>query len=401
MVYLYNYNTPYFEVITMHNKLDMSLFRLIKTQSVDNDKISVIVYVKDIDKALKFFDNAKYKVKAIYRFINAICVEIDISDLRGLVKSNYINFISSQAKVFAQVNVAKRIIRLQDFYADNILGQGINVVVIDTGVAPHTDFLFPSKRIIYFKDFVNKKENFYDDNGHGTFIAGLIGSNGVLSGKKYSGIAPLCKLIILKALDKDGQSSSVEMLEAMQWVFDNKDAFNIDIVCMSFGALPTSRLDPLMKGAEKLWDKGIVVVAAAGNSGPDRATIKSPGASRKIITVGSMDDSRNENGEFDVKKFKIADFSSRGPAFEFYKPDMVVSGVNLTSCGISSIYTTMSGTSVSAPIVAGISALILQKYNKKISPNQVKTLLEHYCHPIARDRNVEGFGYLAFEKIIK
>ncbi len=380
----------------MQNKLDMPLFNMIKTESISDGTISIIVYVKDIDKAIKYFNEKKFKIIAVYKFINAICIEIDISDLKGLVKSQYINFISSQTKVFAQVNVAKSIINLNDFYESGIMGQDINVAVIDTGITAHTDFLYPKNRIIFFKDFIENHNELYDDNGHGTFIAGLIGSNGVISAKKYSGIAPMCNLIILKALDKDGQSSSVEMLEAMQWVFDNKELFNIDVVCMSFGAMPTSKLDPLMKGAEKLWDSGIVVVAAAGNSGPDKNTIKSPGASRKIITVGSMDDARDNNDLYSIDNFKIADFSSRGPAFEFYKPDMVVSGVNLISCGIKSNYVRMSGTSVSAPLVAGVSALVLQKYNRKISPNQIKTLLEHYCHPIVRDRNQEGFGFLSF-----
>ena len=381
----------------MLNKLDNSLFKMVRAQQSTQKVLSVIVYVKDIDKAIEYFKSHNFKIIKTYKFINAICVELDMRDLDKITKSNYVNFVSSQAQVFAQVNIAKSIINVKTFYDNNFYGKGINVAIIDTGITNHIDFLFPTNRVIYFKDFTsNSEQNMYDDNGHGTFIAGVIASNGVAGAKQFSGVAPQCNLIILKALDKDGQSSSVEMLEAMQWVFDNKEKYNIDIVCMSFGAMPTSKLDPLMKGAEKLWDSGIVVVAAAGNSGPDKNTIKSPGTSRKIITVGSMDDCRNDKGEYEIKNFKIADFSSRGPAFEFYKPDMVVSGVNLTSCGIKSTYTKMSGTSVSAPLVAGVCCLIIERYNRKITPNQIKTMLEHFCTPIVRDRNSEGFGFLSF-----
>ena len=383
----------------MNNKLDKLLCKIVRAQQNDVSKLSVIVYVKDINKAIEYFEKLKYRLVKVYKFINAICIEIDVKDLQNIAKTNFVNFVSSQTKVFAQVNVAKDIIGVKTFYENGIYGKEINVAIIDTGISPHLDFLFPSNRIIYFKDFTDKnKTEIYDDNGHGTFIAGLIGANRIVGAKKYAGVAPLCNLIILKALDNDGQSSSVEMLEAMQWIYDNKEKYNIDVVCMSFGAMPTSKLDPLMKGAEKLWDSGIVVVAAAGNSGPEKNTIKSPGVSRKIITVGSIDDERNENGEYQKEKFKIAEFSSRGPAFEFYKPDLVVSGVNLISCGNKTDYTKMSGTSVSAPLVAGVSCLIIQKYNRKITPNQIKTMLQHYCTPIVFDRNSEGFGFLSFNK---
>ena len=383
----------------MLNKLDLSLFRILKAQQNTETTLSVIVYVKDIDKAIMYFESNNFKIVKVFKFINAICVEINIKDLNKIIKSNYVNFVSSQTKVFAQVNVAKKIINLDNFYMNGLSGHGVNVAIIDTGICPHLDFLYPYNRVKFFKDFTSKKSDnkIYDDNGHGTFVAGVIASNGISEEKKFAGVAPNCNLYILKALDGEGQSSSVEMLEAMQWVFENKDKYNIDVVCMSFGAMPTSKIDPLMRGAEKLWDSGIVVVAAAGNSGPEKNTIKSPGASRKIITVGSMDDKRKENGLYNASDFVIADFSSRGPAFEFYKPDLVVSGVNLTSCSIDKNYTKMSGTSVSAPLIVGVSCLILQKYKKKITPNQIKTLLLHNCKPIVKDRNVEGFGYLSFD----
>lgn len=395
-------------------KLDNNLSHLVKTLQNKSLHIDIIVFVKNFEKAINLFNLKNYKIKAVFPFINAICLEIDLQELQELKAINNVVFISSQTTVFAQSSIAKKIINVNQFYSAGLFGAGVTVAIIDTGVHPHLDFLYPKNRIIKFVDFIKRNINkeiknsnsffvndtasFYDDNGHGTFVAGLVGGNGIMSGKKYCGIAPMCNLIILKALDKDGQSTSVEMLEAMQWVFDNKEKYNIKVVCMSFGAVPTSKSDPLMKGAERLWDSGIAVVAAGGNSGPEKQTIKSPGACRKIITVGALDDARDENENYYKEKFKIADFSSRGPAFEFYKPDLIVSGVNIISCGCLSNYTQMSGTSVSAPIVAGICALIFEKYNFHISPNQIKTLLQYFCTPIVNNRNVEGFGYLHFDK---
>ena len=379
-------------------KFDNQLFQMIKTMQENSSYIEVIIFVKDFDTAVKFFEGKNYQIKARFPFINAICVGIDFSDIKYLSRLNNVAYISSQAKVFTQSVVAKSIINIKNFFQPNNVGKGINVAVIDTGIRTHIDFLYPHNRIIKFVDIIDNSNDDkpFDDNGHGTFVAGLIAGNGTASGHKYSGFAPQCNLIILKALDEKGQSNSVEMLQAMQWIFDNKEKYNIKVVCMSFGAMPTSKNDPLMKEAERLWDSGIVVVAAGGNSGPEKNTIKSPGTSRKIITVGSFDDARDEQENYNVEKFKIADFSSRGPAFEFYKPDLVVSGVDIISCGLSSDYTTMSGTSVSAPMIAGISALLIEKYKHNITPNQIKSILQHHCLPIVKDRNMEGFGYLHF-----
>lgn len=417
-------------------KLDDKLFRMVKTLQGEPLCTQIIVFVKDFEKTLSALKEKNYRIKAAFPFINAICIEISLDGLVGLTRLNNVIYVAAQTNVSAQSAIAKAITNVNEFYKENIFGKGVTVAVIDTGIRPHLDFLYPQSRIVKFVDLINKEgrnkptvankvvlsrvscagtplkrravlvrgQNTtdvlapYDDNGHGTFVAGLVGGNGTMSGHKYSGFAPLCNLIAIKALDKTGQSTSVEMLESMQWVYDNKEKYNIGVVCMSFGAIPTSKSDPLMKGAEQLWDSGIVVVAAGGNSGPDKQTIKSPGASRKIITVGSLDDARDEHENFYKDKFKIADFSSRGPAFEFYKPDLVVSGVNLVSCGLTSDYSQMSGTSVSAPIVAGICALILEKYKQQITPNQIKNMLRNYCIPIAKDRNAEGFGYLDFLK---
>ena len=396
-------------------KLDNNLFQMVKTLQNKPYCIQIIVFVKDFEKAMNSFNTKNYKIKATFPFINAICLEIEFQELQYLTTIKNVVFVASETNVFAQSVIAKAIIKVDEFYTAGIFGKGVTVAVIDTGIRPHLDFLYPKSRIIKFVDLINKEnidsvnKNYnrsnadenakpYDDNGHGTFVAGLVAGNGMMSGRRYSGFAPRCSLISIKALDDKGQSTSVEMLEAMQWVFDNKEKYNIKVVCMSFGAVPTSKNDPLMKGAEQLWDSGVIVVAAGGNSGPDKQTIKSPGASRKIITVGSLDDARDEYELYHRDKFKIADFSSRGPAFEFYKPDLIVSGVNIISCGLTSDYTQMSGTSVSAPMVAGLSALLVEKYNNRISPNQIKSLLQHFCTPIVKDRNAEGFGYLHFDK---
>jgi len=197
-------------------------------------------------------------------------------------------------------------------------------VVIDTGIYPHVDFCLGRNRLVKFVDLINQINYPYDDNGHGTFITGVLCGNSITD--IYNGIDNKCNIIVIKALDDVGETSSIKILQAMQWVLDNKLKFNIKVVCMSFGSVIGNGVDPLVYGVEVLWNNGIVVVCAGGNSGPKEGTIMSPGASKKIITVGSL-------AECD-ESFSVADFSSRGPALENYKPDLLVPGVDIVSTNV-------------------------------------------------------------------
>lgn len=238
-----------------------------------------------------------------------------------------------------------------------------------------------------------KEKKTYDDNGHGTFVAGAGSGNGLMSKGKYAGIAPNSKIISIKALNNLGEASAIKILEAMQWVHDNFQKYNIRVVCMSFGSEPLGINDPIMKGAEVLWNKGIIMVAAAGNSGPEFETIKSPGISPKIITVGGLNDNRTENGLFNPENFQVAEFSSRGPALRRYKPDLIAPAVNITSCSnlVKNPYTTLSGTSVATPMIAGICSLMVDK-QPNITPDIIKRRLISTCSGITFNKNIEGAG---------
>jgi serine protease AprX len=178
----------------------------------------------------------------------------------------------------------------------------------------------------------------------------------------------------------------------MQYVYNIRNKYNIKVVCMSFGADYSGTNDPLQKGALALWNSGLVVVAAAGNSGPEHNSIKSPGTSSRIITVGGLDDGRNDS------EIKIADFSSRGPAEHKFKPDIVAPSVDITStCNTfnDGAYTTMSGTSVATPIVAGICAKLICQH-PTASPDKIKHTLLNMCQPLTHNKNDEGYGYICF-----
>lgn len=371
------------------NKIDPKLLNVFLLENCEKS-VECVVYSNNFLKTKKSLEKFRF---IEFPFINAFGLILNKSNILDVAEFNHVNYIASGAKVFAQINVAKEIVDVESLYQQKIFGENITVAVIDTGIYPHLDFIFPKNRIIAFKDFVNGKTYPYDDNGHGTFVAGALCGGGVVN-KKYMGVAPKVNVVSLKALNSNGETGALTILEAMQWIFDNRKKYNIKVVCMSFGANPLRTSDPLKRGAERLWNDGIVVVSAGGNSGPEGETIKSPGISPKIITVGALDDHRNENDEFDEKLFSVAEFSSRGPAFSFLKPDCLASGVNIKGLKNSKeLFTKMSGTSVSTPIVAGVCALICEKYSG-ISPNRVKYLLLKNAQTLTKNRLEEGYGII-------
>ena len=254
------------------------------------------------------------------------------------------------------------------------LGQGICVAVLDTGICAHPDF---GKRILEFRDFVHRKEQMYDDSGHGTHVAGILAGDGRISGGTYAGIAPKASLLIAKVLDQDGNGSVESVLEGMRWVLSMRKKYPIRVVNISVGAKPNleqRQKKRLILGAESLWDAGIAVVASAGNDGPERGSIASPGDSRKIITVGAYEEIRRGRTRM---------------------------GLGIISCGRidkeKKAYVEKSGTSMAAPIVSGAVACLLSEY-PDMTNVEVKLKLRESC--ISLDEEGTGWGLLNIGELL-
>ncbi len=376
------------------DKIDKRLLHEISILSC-NKKHLCFVFGKDFYNTKKELIRRKIHIENEYLFINSFLCNISQNEIFSLSNIQAVDYIYSLSIANTLMFVSKKILAVDKL---KIFGEGIGIAFIDTGISPHCDFLIGKPRVVCFKDFINFKKNMYDDNGHGTFVAGVCSGNGALSNFKYSGVAPKSNIFSLKALDKNGEAGANKILDAMEWIFDNHNKKNIKVVCMSFGSEPLGHNDPIMLGAEALWKDGVVVVAAAGNSGPEFQTIKSPGISSKIITVGGIDDKRYEDNSFNKDYFEIAEFSSRGPAFKNIKPDVVAPSVDIVSCGINNFYTVLSGTSVATPMIAGIACLLVEKF-KNASPNFIKSVLIQACQPLGFDMNLEGYGVPNFNRL--
>ena len=287
------------------------------------------------------------------------------------------------------MNRVLKLVHASYAYERGQFGQQVPVAVLDTGVYPHAAL---KNRIASFHDFVNEKSEMYDDNGHGTHISGIIG--GYLPNYRFQGIAPGCLLHIYKVLNTSGNGQIDTLTAAIRDILENRRENQVKIINISVGmtdGINQSQQDKLLDIVNEAWKAGIVVVAAAGNNGPGENTVTCPGIAKKIITVGSVDDNNPGAGR-GLKR----GYSGRGPTAEcVVKPEILAPGTGIRSCGIRNPYafSVKSGTSMAAPVVTGMLALLLGKY-PDMTPNEVKMCLFDACVPIKGNTNCWGYLYI-------
>lgn len=297
----------------------------------------------------------------------------------------------------------KRLIHCERAYKAGLSGKCVTVAVMDTGAAPHPDF---SNRIVAFRDFCGKRISMYDDNGHGTHVAGIIGGNGSRSkddrGRyRYAGIAPNVEYVILKVLDQKGNGVTSHVLEGVDWLLHNREKYGIRILNISVGMLPSAgkiEREALLYAVDAVWDSGIAVISAAGNNGPGENTVTIPGISRKVITVGSLDD---EVVPTERAGKLMKGYTGFGPTeCCIVKPEILAPGTNITSCAKDGTYTVKSGTSMAAPVVSGALALALERHPDWL-PADLKLRLYESAYPRGEQIGRNCWGILHTDNLIQ
>lgn len=274
--------------------------------------------------------------------------------------------------------------------------QDVVIAFIDTGIdTGHVDL--PRAKVIGWQDLIAMRATPYDDNGHGTHVAGIAAGTG-RGDQRYMGIAPGAAVVMVKALDATGKSRMSVIDAALEWVIGQKDKLSIDVLSLSFGTRGSADgTDCTCQLINLAARGGITVLTAAGNMGPGKQTIGSPGVAEKAITVGGMAD-RGEGGDF------LAYFSSRGPSLDNRaKPDITAPcwRISAPQAKTTNGYIVYSGTSMAVPFSAGAVALMLD-YRPNLTPDQIKDLLIKSAEdwgPIGWDPDY-GYGRLQLEEAL-
>ena len=300
------------------------------------------------------------------------------------------------AAVTAQMGVAT-------WWDAGFTGQGVDVAVIDTGVA-RVAGLDGSGKVIDGPDLSLESQapnlTRKDTNGHGTFMAGLIAGHdasltspyGSASPAAYRGVAPDARIVALKVATADGGADVSQVIAGIYWVIQHKDdnGMKIRVLNLSYGTNSTqpASVDPLSYAVEQAWKAGIVVVAAAGNTGYQRGSgapgLSDPAYNPLVIGVGGYD----TMGTADPADDAMGTYSASGCGSGCKRPDFVAPGSHLQGLRVANgfldatfpsgrlgtSYFRGSGTSQAAAITSGAVALVLSKY-PLLTPEQVKLLI--------------------------
>lgn len=282
-----------------------------------------------------------------------------------------------------QANVYNHVIGSTQLWntTEKLQGKDVTVAVVDSGVYKTKDL---SGRIKVNLNFNPSYHDGVDRYGHGTFVAGIIAGNGKGSDGKYIGVAPKATLLNVRIADDQGMMYESDVVESLQWVLKNKDKYKIRVVNLSLNSTVAQSYNtsPLNAACEILWFNGIVVVVSAGNNGT--STLFPPANDPFVITVGATDDKATVSIADDT----VATFSAFGVIDSgIAKPDLVAPGRMIigllpendklsmgrshSSSRLDNTYFKMSGTSVSAPMVSGAVAILLQD-EPDLTPDQVK-----------------------------
>lgn len=251
-------------------------------------------------------------------------------------------------------------------------GEGNVVAILDTGIDVNHDNL--SQNIIggynFTKDDGGDPDAYIDYDGHGTHVAGIIGAYKTSTGRGLYGVAPKCKLLILKVLDQYGRGSYEQVVRAIQYAINwtGPNGEKVNVINMSLGGRqPDESLHAALKIARQ---KGIVLVSAAGNNGdgdPNSFEKSYPGYYKEVIQVGSV----NANLEPSL-------FSNNNVNLDFVAP-----GENVYSTHLNNRFVKLTGTSMAAPYVSGAIALILNILKKREKP-MIPYAVYHYLLTHAR-----------------
>ena len=329
----------------------------------------------------------------------------------------------------------------------DLTGRGVTVALLDSGVADHPDL---RGKLLASVDFVGKPGVLQagDPFGHGTHVAGIISGSGAGSDGLYAGIAPGASLVSVRVLDEYGHGLTSGVIRGIEWAAENRERYGIRVLNLSLGhpVYESVEKDPLVRAVERAQALGLVVVASAGNFGQNgNFTITSPGNAPGCLTVGSSTDGdtvsfmgtggtlgsatdgdttsatdasttvgSSTDGDTtsttSAPGTYVSSFSSHGPTFidHLLKPDLLAPGnriVSLRSPGSAldlefpgqrvladgsraADYFELSGTSMAAPMVAAVAALMLEQ-EPGLNPATVKARLmrsadrELYENPLA------------------
>ncbi|MCX6749029.1 MAG: S8 family serine peptidase [Candidatus Pacearchaeota archaeon] len=310
------------------------------------------------------------KILYDYDIIEGLAIEVSSKDIEKLGKIKGLNRIEQNQIHQIFLNDTIPLIGANESWGLGYDGEGIRVCVLDTGInyshpalggCTQNDFLTGNcKKVIAGWNFVDNNNNPYDDNSHGTHVAGIIASNDT----RLRGVAYNASLLIAKVCNAQGVCDGAKEIAGIQWCVSQ----GAEIISMSLGSIENytnycDMGDSLYDTISAAVNAGIFFSVASGNN-YNTTGISSPACNSKVTSVGAT-----------KKDDTIADYTNRGKILDLLAPG---SAINST---INGTFGLKQGTSMAAPHVAGLAALMLQKI-PELTPAQLEYFMKQTGKPI-------------------
>ncbi|TMW71279.1 peptidase S8 [Alteribacter natronophilus] len=328
---------------------------------------------------LQAFGVDEENVKHEFDLLPVYQLSLTENQAKGLENHPQIKYVEADAEVKKSQTTPYGVSQVQapDVHQYGYFGQGVRVAILDTGIdSSHQDLNVHGGHSV----FSNWPESnpYYDGDGHGTHVAGTVAalnnSYGVL------GVAPQARLYAVKVLDSNGGGSYSGIAQGIEWSINN----GMDIINMSLGGTAHSSI--LQAYSDYAYNQGLLVIAAAGNSGNAAGTgdsVNYPARYSSVMAVAAVDWNNNR-----------ASFSSTGPAVEISAP-----GVSIQSTYPGNQYVSLNGTSMASPHVAGVAAL-LWHYQPGYSNAQIRNVLNQSAQPLGNSNHYGNGLVQAFDAFV-
>jgi len=398
-------------MFSFKRKLDNNLKYYITNNSYKNYRV-LIQYNDFQSSIIKKINSYKGTVYHIIESANLISAELNFRGINRILEYPEVCNIYLDEYLFLcglSITAANKIHFSEN---NNLSGAGVGIGLIDSGIFPHPDLVSPSNKIELFEDLINEFHYPYDDNGHGTSIAGILCSSGLSSNYIHKGICSKSKLYCYKAFDKLGKGFASDILYAIESLSNISKENNIRILCLPFELLTHNTF--ITSCFSLVFDyaisRGLIPIVPSGSNSNYKTSLIGIATLPNCLTVAGLDTTTP------ITKSYL--YSSSGPYGKISKPDLSAACVNIISLNSNTNYVsekngiklypnkldmpykTFTGTSIAAAYICGVCALLCEK-NPSITFKDMISLLKVTCEPVLDiSKAIQGEGIVNVSKLI-
>lgn len=392
------------------NKLDSNL-----KYCMDNKlykKYRVIILCKTLmESTEKKIKSYKGTILRSIPSVKLICAILTPSGIERLTELPQVEHISQDSYAFLCGSSVLSANGVSLKGRHHLTGKGIGIAIIDSGVYPHPDLLKPTNKIKKFMDLINDYKYPYDDNGHGTFMSGIICGSGHTSKGMYVGAAENSGLYMVKAFNSLGRAYISDILYGLEMIYADAQEYNIRVVCLPFELIEHNpfTIKLFSKSFESLTASGIIPVVPSGSLGNGDCSIRGIAAIDSCITVGGLETTGSTAAPYI--------HSSAGPFGNVEKPNFAAAcvdicslntnvkyisernGIKLFAANLERPYVVYTGTSCAAAYISAVCAILLEN-NKDLSYKDICSLLKASSTMIEASKAIQGAGSIDLQKLL-